>query len=582
MLRLVNRPLLLLLSAIAATLALAVQRSNSFPQQVEYLVEQNVTCALVPRVIPLAAIQATVAEQRFRALVGVDVRVHTGRRDDHHFGLVASDANLEIAKKGLDQSRQLLSAEVERLAMGEIKANREHIATLEREVATQIKRRQQKGERAEKDQGFQSLSKKESERVFLLRREVKQLESFLGGGTPAGWIYASLDRSALERQQRRVADAESILAELKQTWTPHSREAKAQNEVVVREKAELLAIERHLAEALLDSHRAELAALDAKSMSLIAQGAALSTTSPSEAEPKEANKTGATDWMKAKTKDLDAQAKRIKQDAAVVPLGSLEIEQQEPLGYWLTTLFWSLSLAFLIGGLSLPERLPPATPALRNRSTRGVREPEKPKSPPPQATSVPEQDDLFAGLCQKIEHELGRPLQRLIVLGRSGGQDRSSVTLRLAKSYSNANFKVRLIDFDLRGGELSRRIGDASTPGVGDLLAEGGPVDEFFASIAGTKIQFAPAGRTPTLGDGVCTKTLEELLAVRDGTLLIVDAGFSSPLHLVVGRMDAVLCLTQPRQNWSQTEQQVLLALRDSKLPLWGVSQGTQSVFPLL
>ncbi len=147
---------------------------------------------------------------------------------------------------------------------------------------------------------------------------------------------------------------------------------------------------------------------------------------------------------------------------------------------------------------------------------------------------------------------------------------------------SNSGYGVRLIDFDLQERPLSQRIGDESSPGVGDLLSCAGPVEEFFASVPGTSIQFAPAGTLRLLREPICQSTLQRLIEQPKNGITLVDASFSSPLHLLVGQVQVVLCLTKPGASWNRQEEQVLLALREAKIPVWGVSQADSQLFPFL
>lgn len=67
-----------------------------------------------------------------------------------------------------------------------------------------------------------------------------------------------------------------------------------------------------------------------------------------------------------------------------------------------------------------------------------------------------------------------------------------------------------------------------------------------------------------------------------DRSVTIVDASFSSPLHLLLAQLEGVLCLTPLDREWTPAEKEVLLALRDSCIPIWGVTQSANQVFPLL
>lgn len=165
------------------------------------------------------------------------------------------------------------------------------------------------------------------------------------------------------------------------------------------------------------------------------------------------------------------------------------------------------------------------------------------------------------------------------------GAERAVFSWRLARSVSNLGLPVKLIDFDFEGQALSQRIqGPGRQPGVSDLLRWGGPTEEFFASFPETRIQFAPAGTLLRVDpEGVQQNTLSELFAPpgQQG-LTLVDADFSSPLHLVAARVEAVLLLSHQDRVLTPLQEEVLLALRQSRLPIWGIAQGSSGVFPYL
>lgn len=182
-------------------------------------------------------------------------------------------------------------------------------------------------------------------------------------------------------------------------------------------------------------------------------------------------------------------------------------------------------------------------------------------------------DALFDRLYQEVERSLERPPRRLLVLGDESVDTRLEFSIRFADHLSKESFAVRLVDFDLLGKHLSQRLGREKLPGVGNVLHDGGPIDEFFSSIAGSKVQFAPAGTLAKLEIEIEPERLAELLEPGDG-VVVVDACSSAPLHLVVYHVDAVLYTSHPHAKFNGPtlrEREVLGAFREAGLPIWEV-----------
>ncbi|MCA9781755.1 MAG: hypothetical protein KC800_33790, partial [Candidatus Eremiobacteraeota bacterium] len=129
------------------------------------------------------------------------------------------------------------------------------------------------------------------------------------------------------------------------------------------------------------------------------------------------------------------------------------------------------------------------------------------------------------------------------------------------------------------------RLGREDLPGVSELMFQGGPVDEFFSSISGTKIQFAPAGKFVATSEPVRADRISQILGTGADETTIIDAASTSPLHLLTSQVDCVLWSTRGNGDSvtrSQTDQRALSAIRDAGLPVWGVSMESMDFFPLL
>lgn len=568
------RFLFLLLSAIACVAAALIQSSKALPFEATYQVSQRFSSPAIPDDIPLAVVQSAVAASRFESLIGGPVQLHAVPTSIGENVLSAVHVSPEVAKIRVEQAMKLLAAELDRIAMAEVDASQQHLEELEKEVSARLKKRQEDKSGVNLNR-VASLTNKDAKRALRLQREVQGLESFVAGGARPAWIGPLLDRSSLVRQEKKLQVEKNELKRLQELWTPGSRAVQAQIKLVQREKAELLAIERHLAAVLLDSHRLELRLLEDESYSRVRQNSESRTTEVRDDDKQESPLTESAAWIAEKSQALKAKAERLEKRATLIPVGEVLTEPMKPWGHWLCGGLWILSAVLLLFGLSVTD----SDPSRKRRVASGKSAPPSPSwnSPPP-AESVAE--DFLGDLALRMKQELGRPVRRLLILSAHGGE-RSSLSLRLAKNFSLAKTNVKLLDLDLQGRHLSQRVSsDSRSPGISDLLSHGGPVEEFFASIPGTRIQFAPAGTRETIGNPPASGIIEQLLRLADNELALIDASYSSPLALMTSQVDAVLILRQPKERLGSMEESVLQSLRASKLPLWGISQGNSGVFP--
>lgn len=393
-------------------------------------------------------------------------------------------------------------------------------------------------------------------RMAILKDKIEQLEAFVAGGPAPQIVPLILDRSALESAQRRLRSsaAESTNGELESTLK------------------DLEHLEKEIAKVYIKAFQLEL--------STLSTGTALKTVpTPSD-----------SDELNQRLEELALEISALEQSTDLSLVGELE-RSQDRAPQIAQIVCWTAALLSLLAALFYVP--PPKKP---RQST------QTPSPTPKHQTLSPvlkmEWNDLLPGMLARhsgaesffheiqseMEHYLGRPPRRFLVLGDAPVDSRLAFSLRLANSLASEGEKVRLIDFDLSSKRLTKRLGRQSLPGVGDLLVEGGPVDEFFSSIAGTHVQFAPAGCTRVIADAVDPAQFERILGESPRDIAVIDASSASPLHLVVRMIDVVLCTTQssPGLGRSQRETQVLVAFRDAGLPVWGVSPERNQFFPLL
>ncbi|MCA9775078.1 MAG: hypothetical protein KC800_00110, partial [Candidatus Eremiobacteraeota bacterium] len=389
-----------------------------------------------------------------------------------------------------------------------------------------------------------------------LKDRISQLESYLAGGPPPQVVPTNLDRSALLSARKRLENAPSqdnTAVEIEST------------------QKDLDHLEKEIAKVYLKAFRLELATIESNPRG---EKGALSEDSE----------------LTLRVEELAAEINGLEAAKDLTRVGDLVHSEDQnyqiaQISAWLVSLLSLLVAMFYVP----PKEKPAASPKPKPDPTREltlapVLKMEWNDLLPGLAARHTGAESFFHEIYSEMEHYLGRPPRRFLVLGDAPVDSRLAFSLRLANSLAGEGERVRLIDFDLSSKRLTKRLGRQSLPGVGDLLVEGGPVDEFFSSIAGTHIQFAPAGCKRVIADAVDSTQFERILGQSPQDLAVIDASSASPLHLVVRMIDVVLCTTQssPGLSRSQRETQVLVAFRDAGLPVWGVSPERNQFFPLL
>lgn len=425
------------------------------------------------------------------------------------------------------------------------------------------------------------LSDEENQTGFRLRMEREDLEQYLNGGAEPSWLTSRLDKKLYRRPERELEEAQADLRTLKRTFKPQSKSVKAQEAEVARLSKVLKQNKQHLAKALLESHKAELAQLEDKALSRIKENIKLSKPEPAKIKSK--GKSGSEQWSKNVAEELEAEQKILEDSAQFHLVSDVKVTHYDKEHYWIRMALWLGAAVFLLMGLFKPESALTEDPKPHsfqklNRPTNLSLAAVPPPSPKSRLTAEP----LLAQLVESVRNQDGSRARRFLVLGTSATDARPVVTVRLAKTLSAMGEDVRLVDFDLKGKLLSSKLGNFDTAGVADLLTSHNvPIDEFFAPLSGTSIEFAPAGNssvrelTPQATEG-----LKSLLRPRKNGILVVDASFDSPVKALLDHVEAVICVTSVDNKWNQQQQQVLLEIKDAQKPIWGLIQGDKGLYP--
>jgi Mrp family chromosome partitioning ATPase len=418
----------------------------------------------------------------------------------------------------------------------------------------------------------------EHSKALRLGDEIKALEGYLRGQSPEPkWLERRLDGKALDTSRENLIEAKMQLQKLSSIYGNNNQAVKKQKKLVDFAGKAFKEEKRHHAGYLLESYRAEFEDIRSKAELRVEQNAKRI------AESKKAKPPAAVDELEdanplvsSTSVELQEERALLLKKAEVHVVGEPVITRPKSDTYWFSVLLWLASGGFMLVALFRP------TPSSEPNPTTTIPSPRVPRpvSPTPISNDPSETDPFLMSVLQSIEKEIRRPCRRLLVLGDSRNPGRASASARLARSVSASGRVVRLVDFDFEQRTLSSNLGNRETVGVSDFLVTGAPVDEFLASVSGTRIEFAPAGRQRFVSTEPDPGALARLLQPREKGLLVVDAGFTSPLHLVIKHLDAVLCVTQAGKKWGAREQEVLLAIRHAELPIWGLVQGDQQLYP--
>ena len=581
------RVVFLVMAGVFAGCAMFVRFAGILPSEPTYVVSGDLRSALLPGTISFYSIEAIVGSVPFQGAVGAKVSVEADVDDSRQFRLYVHQRQQPRAEDAFNEAQELLKLKLRSLAVSEVEASKAYVDDLRGEARQwEDSAEKSKVDEAKEAKQVEAVSEEDAAKAIRLRQEIQAIRAYLNGGKEPEWLTSRLDREALSRVEAKLIKAKAELYRLTTVYQPGSRTVAAQNELLRKAKASRRASVRFLAKSLLDSDLLALRSLESKSLARIESNSKADNPRPADEVKVEEHPTDAAQWLTDHSKKLSEKAKRLELQSTLDRVGDLDVRLARSSGYWATMVLWIASLLCLIGALSNRGRFRSPKSGSRSLSQIGdhrLREPGVVGAPRPSPDSpgiFPE--SFFLDLRSRLEQEFGRLPSKILVLGTSVRGERSSLTLRLAKNFSSTSYRVRLIDFDFKDQLLSQRLGDKGTLGVADLLSHAGPVDEFFASLPGTSIEFAPAGISQDLQGSVSSQTLTQLFKSPVGGLTLVDASFHSPLHLLVDQVEAVLCLTSPGVRWERHEEEVLLSLREARVPVWGFAHGDSRFFPYI
>ncbi|MGQ9371782.1 GumC family protein [Azospirillum sp. ST 5-10] len=127
----------------------------------------------------------------------------------------------------------------------------------------------------------------------------------------------------------------------------------------------------------------------------------------------------------------------------------------------------------------------------------------------------------------------------ILVTSAVSGEGKSTTSLALASLYALANRRVCVVDFDLRNPSITHRLQLRDYEGVGDVFADGAPLDVALTTTEESNVTVLPAGR-PVDPHGVVTNERVRTLLGELGQrfdVVIVDAPpvLAAPDALVLG-----------------------------------------------
>lgn len=544
------------------------------------------------RVSTLAALAYT---EDFRNLVGGVVEVEDVPESEFHIRVTTSVADEPQLLRAHKRAIHLLTAEMKDTALSSVKSSLDYLDDV-RQKAAALKTHRLNDEaqialsQPDPKPAAEVLSSKDSQRVLFLREEINKVESFLDGGKLPSTVRVRLDRDSLNAAEERVRNQQQEAGRLAKIFHPTSKAVQAQRVSLEEAKSDLLEVERQLAEIYLRGLRVELETLDDKASGRIRDN--LSAQKGKSDSGQVSSSGGASSaWLDDRQKQLEDRVDVISEAASLELDGKLTFSQVQSSPYSWTMVCWLASLACFLSALFSSQ----SSPVEPTSSSPEQKEPRREfRTAPrfrlelPQARTELSPDRVerfFDNLCAEVSKTLRRSPRRLLVLGDAPVEARLAFSIRLANSLGRDAGRVRLIDFDFQSKSLSERLGREELPGVSELMLQGGPVDEFFSSIAGTRIQFAPAGKYSAIEEeSVQSERLAQILGLATNEVTIIDGSSASPLHLLVNQIDAVFWATRGSDSVyrSEREREVLVALRDAGHPIWGVSVETTEFFPLL
>lgn len=557
---------LLLAAGLAAGALMFPERLLSgFASQ--YRITGIYSSALAERCMSPERLQAIVSQADFVQAAGGGVRVARAPGLSQGFLLQAEALEEAEGRSLLHRSVELLEREVALVGAEELGSRLGYLRKIESTPERRV------SERKGSIPPPESLSEQDAETAVRLREDIVSLEEYLAGGRLNLRLRTRLHGPAIGKLQQRAAGERRQLDKLKQIYRSEDEVVLAQRDLMASINRELRLTEVSLAKSLLASLRLEYRQMKTRSKDIVArnrrafEAEVINRTSNSDTKL-----PGAT-WISDEILRLQQLESTLPDQARFRLRGGLEVLPPDPHSSWPQGLLWLAALAALYWSLQEIASPPPPIPgsgekgvdswvAGRNLSLKGLA--------------------LGEQIRHGLETKLGRFPKRLLVLGSDQSELRALLSLHLARKLSDDAIQVRLLDFDFERKVLTRRILGLGQPGLAELIGNGGVIEEYFCSLKESRIQFAPSGLATEVGQDVHADALAGVARAGDQEVLLVDASFRSPLHLVLPWVDAVLCLSRQPQPWTEQEKEVLMALRDSQVTMWAVSSERPGLYPMI
>jgi protein-tyrosine kinase len=227
-------------------------------------------------------------------------------------------------------------------------------------------------------------------------------------------------------------------------------------------------------------------------------------------------------------------------------------------------------------GIDLPfeHSIPPAAPRRQEWTARVMPikvDPRVPLTPHTEDNSVVEQ---YRKLRTKIQQEHAtRPVQSLLVASPGPGEGKTVTVMNLALSFSMLpDFKVLVIDGDLRKSSIAKWLGIIDVPGLSNVIdGSAKPLDVVFRG-EGLPLYFMTAGTSgrpsaELLTSPVLPETIRGLKEQFD--LILLDSppvNLLADTQMLAGSCDAVLLVARAFTTTSKAFQKTLAELDSFRL----------------
>lgn len=562
--------LLLLVSALSAASAFRLGESegnsNIFRAQALFRSE------ILASDIPIEALLLEISREDFQGNSHSEFKVTPQGADPALFTASTTGPTRELSESRLREFKANLESTLKTLATKEVRTLKESLQAVPKPTPPAPKAASTPDE-SRRPTEAERLSRQQAVRLSL---EIDDLKGYLSGEPEPVWMNERVDAGQYQKSQEAVSAAENKLRALRKDFRETSQQIVAQRKLLLQARENLKKNKLHLANVLLKSYQLELQELERETAARLTQKTKLASPPPAtERQP-----LPSENWTETLSGNLEKDEQTISARVSILQVGETTVTEEIPHRQMLL-LLWATSGVTLLLALHSWKGQESGNPPLSSATAIPTTLHQATYSPNNLPLKHTDPDPTLLRLLAALEKEHGG-VGRFLIIGSNEQDARSSVSARLAYTLSSLGQNVRLIDLDLHQKRLSKRLGNSKTAGVIELASGSGPAEEFLASIAGTRIEFAPAGEgapssLPENSDGI-----EALLRLRNPeSKLVIDADFTSPLHQIQNHVEAVICVTATQNKWSAKEQETLLQLKNQGLPIWGLLQGEDGFQPL-